>query len=216
MSTSWSETATEICSDALMHLGVISTGESIGGDELAQALRALDSVLKELPLYGYSWPKLSSETAFTWVSGQTIALPADFYAFPTLWITSSGSKTALTQITHAEWIANPGRSLATGTPSHFYVSPDKYVWLYPTPTSAPTLTLQYQKVIDDAAGSSAPNIPQYWINPLGYGVAHELGLKYYSSTPALHAEIAQRWQAKRDRALESSISMAPISFCVAD
>ena len=76
MSTSWSETATEICSDALMHLGVISTGESIGGDELAQALRALDSVLKELPLYGYSWPKLSSETAFTWVSGQTIALPA--------------------------------------------------------------------------------------------------------------------------------------------
>lgn len=87
MSTSWSETATEICSDALMHLGVISTGESIGGDELAQALRALDSVLKELPLYGYSWPKLSSETAFTWVSGQTIALPADFYAFPTLWIT---------------------------------------------------------------------------------------------------------------------------------
>lgn len=216
MSTNWTETATEICSDALHHLGVLDVVEDAGGEELALALRALDSVLKELPLYGYSWPKLSSETAFAWVSGQTIALPADYFAFPSIWITSSGNKSALTQLTHAEWIANPGRSLATGAPTHFYVSPDKYVWLYPTPVDAPTLTIQYQKIIDDASGSTTPNVPQHWINPLGYGVANELTLKFSSTPPDVRAEIANRWAIKRERALEYSISTAPISFSVDD
>lgn len=216
MSTSWTETASEICADALRHLGVLAEGETIGASELSLSLRALDGVLKELPLYGYSWPKLSSETALTWVSGQTIALPADYFAFPVIWIASSGNKSALTQLTHAEWVANPGRSLATGTPSHFYVSPDKYVWLYPTPTSAPTLTIQYQKIIDDAVSGSSVNIPQHWINPLGYGVANELSLMFTSTPPDVRAEIAQRWAIKRERALEFSIASESISFTVAD
>lgn len=216
MSTSWTETASEICADALRHLGVLAEGETIGASELSLSLRALDGVLKELPLYGYSWPKLSSETALTWVSGQTIALPADYFAFPVIWITSSGNKSVLTQLTHAEWVANPGRSLATGTPSHFYVSPDKYVWLYPTPTSSPTLTIQYQKIIDDAVSGSSVNIPQHWINPLGYGVANELSLMFTSTPPDVRAEIAQRWAIKRERALEFSIASEPISFTVAD
>jgi len=216
MTTSWTETATEICSDAMLHLGVLDPTESIGGEELAIALRALDSVLKELPLHGYSWPKLSSETAFTWVSGQTIALPADYFAFPSIWITSSGNKARLTELTHAQWVENPGRSLATGDPTHIYVSPDKYVWLYPTPTTAPTLTIQYQKIIDDSVAGSAPNVPQHWINPLGYGVANELSLMYSSTPPDVRAEIAQRWAVKRERALEYSISFAPVSFSVED
>ena len=216
MSTSWTETASEICADAMRHLGVLAEGETIGASELSLSLRALDGVLKELPLYGYSWPKLSSETALTWVSGQTIALPADYFAFPVIWIASSGNKSVLTQLTHAEWIANPGRSLATGTPSHFNVSPDKYVWLYPTPTSAPTLTIQYQKIIDDAVSGSSVNIPQHWINPLGYGVANELSLMFTSTPPDVRAEIAQRWAMKRERALEFSIASESISFTVAD
>lgn len=215
MTTSWTETATEICSDGLRHLGVLRVGGTPRSSDFSNALRALDSVLKELPTFGYSWPKLSSEAAFTWASGQTIALPADFLAFPEIWITSSGNKTRLTELTHAQWVANPGRSLATGAPTHFYVSPDKYVWLYPTPTTAPTLTLQYQKIIDDSAAASSPDVPQYWINPLGYGVADQLSLTY-SAPQDVRLEIAQRWAAKRERALEFSISSGPISFSVDD
>jgi len=215
MSTTWTLSADQICTDALQHLGVLGEGEAASGGDMAIALRALDGVLKELPLSGYSWPKLSGEVALVWVSGQTIALPADYYAYPVVWRTVTGSKTLLVQYTHAQWIALIGRALATGAPTGFYISPDKLVYFYPTPTVDPVATLQYQKIVDDASLTLSPDLPQYWVNPLGYGVANELALKY-GAPQDKRVEIAQRWAFKRDKALESSIASEVISFGVAD
>ena len=215
MSTTWTLTAQDICTDALQHLAVIGEGETVNAADMLLALRALDSVLKELPLSGYSWPKLSAEVSLTWVSGQTIALPADYFAYPVAWRTTDGSKPLLEQYTHAQWIALAGRTLATGTPKGFYIGPDKLLYLYPTPTVNPVVTLQYQKIVDDSVSTTAPDLPQYWLNPLGYGVANELTLKYELSQDK-RVEIAMRWSAKRNMALENSIASEVISISVAD
>lgn len=215
MATAWTLAAAEICTDALEHLGVIGDGEPATGGDMQTALRALDAILKELPLVGYSWPKLSSEAALTWTTGQTIALPTDYYGYPTAWKTVNGQKVPLTQIPHAQWVAMPTRSSVTGEPHSFYIGPDKALYLYPTPTVNPSVSLQYQKLVDNADQMAQPDIPQYWLNALGYGVAHELAFKF-SVPPAKAAAIEQRWMAKRATALESSIASEPISFEVRD
>lgn len=210
MTTAWTLAAAEICTDALEHLDVIGDGEPASGSDMQLALRALDAVLKELPLSGYSWPKLSGEVALTWVSGATIVLPVDYYGSPVAWRTVGTSKTPLVQIPHGRWIKMVGRD-ATGQPSHFYIDPANVLHLWPIPTVDPLVSLQYQRIVDDADATVQPDIAQYWLNPLGYGVANELALKF--GIPDNKAQqVAARWMAKRTLALESSIASEVISF----
>lgn len=213
MSTTWTLLASEVCTDALQHLGVLGEGETASGDQQQIALRGLDAVLKELPLSGYAWPKLSAEASLTWggAAVQTISLPADYYGYPVLWKTLNGSKYQLTPIPHAQWVQMPERT-AAGPVTHFYVSPANVVYLYPVPADEdPVLTIQYQKIVDDAALATTPDVLQIWKNALGYGVANETGLKF-AAPQARRVEIAQRWTAKRQLALSNSIASEVISF----
>lgn len=215
MTTAWTLSAGEICTDALEHLGVIADGETASSSDVQTALRALDGVLKELPLHGYSWPALSAETALVWASVQAMALPVDYYAYPVAWKLSNGFRVPLIQIPHAKWVLMPNRT-ATGTEvTHFCINPAGAFLVYPTPAADPVITLQYQRIVSDADLVASPALPQYWINPLGYGVANELALKY-GVPQDKRVEVAQRWGAKRDRALEVSIGSEVICFDVAD
>ncbi|MFC5550725.1 hypothetical protein [Massilia aerilata] len=214
MSTAWTLAAADVCNDALEHLGVIGAGEAASGDDMQLALRALDAVLKELPLAGYSWPKLSAETALAWTGGQSIPLPVDYFSAPAAWRLVNGRKVALTQVPHARW-AQMCDSGAAGMPTHFYVGPDQVLNLWPAPDTDPVVKLQYQRIVGDADGTVTPDVPQYMLNALGYGVANELILKF--DTPDAKAQvIAARWQAKRAAALEYAIESAPICFEVRD
>jgi hypothetical protein len=214
MSTAWTLAAADVCTDALEHLGVIGAGEAASGDDMQVALRALDGVLKELPINGYVWPKLSAETALTWTAGQTIPLPADFFGAPVAWRLVDGKKVPLAQLPHARWIQMPDRA-AAGTPTHFYVAPDNTIALWPVPETDPAVTLQYQRIVDDAEETVQPDVPQYMLNALGYGVAHECVLKF-DTPPARAQTIAERWMSKRAAALEYAIESAPICFEVRD
>lgn len=214
MSTAWTLAAAEVCTDALQHSGVIGAGEVANGDDMQAALRALDAVLKELPLAGYCWPKLSAETALTWAAGLPMPLPADYFSVPVAWRLVDGRKVLLIQIAHARWVQMGDRS-AAGAPTHFYIGPDQRLQVWPVPDVDPGVILQYQRVVSDADNTVAPDVPQYMLNALGYGVAHELILKF--DTPAARAQlITERWQSKRAAALEYSIESAPICFEVRD
>lgn len=217
MSTTWTLLASEVCTDALQHLGVLGEGETASGDQQAMALRGLDAVLKELPLYGYAWPKLSAEASLTWggAAVQTIALPSDFYGYPVVWKTLNGQKQPLIQIPHATWVQMTDRTQA-GPVTHFYVSPSNVLSMYPVPADEdPVLTIQYQKIVDDASAAVTPDVLQIWKNALGYGVANETGMKF-AAPQARRVEIAQRWEQKKHLALGSSIPSEPVSFTVAD
>lgn len=217
MSTSWSETAQEICRDALEHLTTVGANDAVDAVDYNKCLRALNSVLKALPLYGYTWPKLSADTALTWAIGtpQTIDLPADFYNYPVIHSTQNNEKVRLGQIPHSQWVNMRDQTVTAQFPTSFYISPDKKVYFYPVPTQDPVATLQYQKIIDDAAASTVPDMLQIWTNPLGWGVADELSIDYGINAQD-RIEINARWNAKRTLALESSISYEPIVISVDD
>lgn len=215
MSTAWTLAAADVCTDALEHLGVIGAGEVASGEDMQVVLRALDGVLKELPLVGYSWPKLSTEASLAWTAGQTIPLPPDYFGAPVAWRLVDGRKVQLAQVPHARWTQMTDRSSAAGIPTHFYISPDNTLYLWPTPDSDPIVSLQYQRIVGDADSTAQPDVPQFMLSALGYGVAHESVLKF--DTPLARAQtIAERWQSKRAAALEYAIESAPICFEVRD
>ena len=214
MSTSWTLTATEICRDALEHLQVVGANETVSASDQQIALRALDGVLKELPLAGYVWPKLSGEVALTWggVGVQTMVLPTDYYNFPVAWKLLNGEKVPLRQIVHANWVQMTNRA-ATGPVTHFYISPAGVFYMYPTPIEVtdPAVYLQYQKIVDDADASLTPDVLQIMKNPLGYGVANELKFKF-ALDKSERDDIERTWIQKRSMAIESAMSYEPISF----
>ena len=217
MPTAWTLTANEIFSDALEHLNVLGAGETPSAADVAVCLRALDGVLKELPLYGYNWPKLSGEIALTWGGAgvQTVVLPTDYYNYPQVWKLVSGQRSPLKQIPHGDWVLMPDRAVA-GLVTHFYISPDKALYLYPTPpTTDPALTLQYQKIVDDASSNVTPDVLQILKNPLGWGVANELSMKFGLGKQD-RDDIERKWNLKRTLALESAISYESIVMDVDD
>jgi hypothetical protein len=210
MPTSWSLTATEMCSSALGHLGVLGAGETASSSDVTLCLQALDGILKELPLPGYSWPKLSAEVALTWAAGAAIALPSDYYGHAVAWKLLNGQRVPLTQINHADWVRMIDRA-ATGTISHFYISPGNTFTGWPVAAADPSVTVQYQKIVDDAVLATTPDVLQYWKPALPWGIAHELALDYGLDAQT-RGEIAQRWLAKRGAALASSIPSETICF----
>lgn len=211
--TSWTLTANQICEDALGHIGALGAGDSIRSEDQNRALRALNAVLKELPLAGFTWPKLSEQVAIAWVPGSPSEVPDDYYGYPCVFKTVNGKKVPLVELTHAQWLALD--QSATGEPSHFYLTPANQVTFWPVPSADPVAVLQYQRLIDDANLSVSPDLPGYWVNALGYGVADEISLTYGLDQPT-RMEIANRWAMKREAALQNSISSAPICFTVAD
>ena len=213
MTTSWTETAGQICSEALVILGVIAPDETPTYSDMNSALRALDNVLQELPLRGYVWPALTAEASLAWVSGNTVTLPADYYANPALWSNVSGSRVQLEQMTHPHWMTLKDTS-PVGTTTHFYINPVGTCYLYPEPSVDPVLTLQYQRLIADSSQFAASDVPRILIGALHYGVANELIIAYGRMDIAQQVEA--RWMQKRELAFQSLINEAPITFMVSE
>lgn len=204
MSTSWTLTAGEICTDALEHLGAIGEGETPSAGDMQTCLRGLDGLLKELPTFGYHWPALAAEAPLVWTGANPFMLPDDYFNYPFVWTRITGERVPLQQMTHAQWSNLNGYPVVSaGGVTHFYITPQKTLYTYPNIGADPVIAIQYMKVLDDASLAVSPSVLQIWKNPLGYGVANEVALKF-GATRERREEIAIRWIDKRDRALTSS------------
>jgi hypothetical protein len=214
VTTAWTRTAGSICNEGLQQLGVLAAGQTANAEDFQAALDALGAVLKELPVYGYAWPALSSETTLTWSSGTpgSVSLPDDFYGYPVVY----ANGVPLQPLRFTDWADLPSRMPTTdGAPSGFYVSPDNVLRLYPVPTTDPVLTVLYQRIVPDVASGDSTGLSPYWVNALGYGVANELLFKYGIPEPRA-SRIEKRWEMKKALALASSVSNEAISHQVAD
>jgi hypothetical protein len=62
--------------------------------------------------------------------------------------------------------------------------------------------------VSDADDTTQPDVPQYMLNALGYGVAHECVLKFDTPPPRAQ-EIAQRWMRSAPRRSSTRSSPPP-------
>lgn len=218
MTTAWTLTAGDIVEGALELCQAIAAGEAVSAEDSALCLRSLNGILKELPLHGIGWPKVSSaNSSIAWSIGtpSTVSLPADFFGVPVLRYTdAAGVLQPLRQITKREY-EELNAAATAAYPQYFYLAPSNAVYLWPVPTLDPVLKLTYQAIVSDATLTATPDIQQAFLNGLQYWLAEEVKLKF-DVTGQLSKEIAQKAMEKRFLMQQWSVEIVPLSFSVAD
>ena len=218
MSTTWSLTSLDIVKGALELCEAIDLDQEPSAEDATVCLRVLNGVLKELPLHGIDWPKVSSTTtAVTWsgVTPSVVAFPADYFAVPVLRYTDPNSVLQpLRQIRKVEFERLSNTATAV-YPQYFYVAPDGSVNLWPTPTQNPNLKLTYQAIVSDATLTVTPDIEQAFLNGLQYWLAEEIKIKF-GVPPQKSAEIRTKFMEKRALMQQWAVEVAPIEMTVDD
>jgi len=216
MTTAWTLPAADIIVDALQIVGVIGAGQTASPGDHATCMNALQSIIKELPLHGVCWPKVTTDPVTLAWSGATpdqVTLPADYFGVPQLAYTVNGNRVAVAIIAKAAYDALPNPA-ATGTyPTHAYIAPNNICRLWPVPSVNPALKLTYQAIAIDATLMARPDVAQTWIAGLGLWLAYEICPKF-AVDMASRQDIERRFLARRALMLAYAAETAPITFGV--
>lgn len=194
MSVTWTLTRERIADKALEKCQALASGGTPDAADRALALEALDSILKELPWHGYSWPKtVSGQAALTFTAAtQTVSLPADYYGNAIItYLDASLNEIGLPLVALLEWNRIVRKTDTAAYPIYGFLDNFNVLWLWPIQTANVTAKISYQKVIDDTAASTSPNLSSAWIRGLVTGVAAEIGDEF-----SVQAQKIDRWDKK--------------------
>ena len=214
----WSQTTIEVIRGALQLCQAIGVGENINDEDSDLCMTALDGVLKELPIHGYSWPQVAaSPESLAWTLSTPCILvpPADYFGAPVLKYTdASGKAVELGRLSKPAFERLDLTETAV-YPKYYYVSPDLSFNIWPAPTQDPGLTLTYQRIVPDLILTAPPDVQQQFKNCLQYLLADEISLKY-GVPQAERQEIGVRASYKRGLLLQWATDQAPITIDVID
>lgn len=180
MSTTFTRTREQIGAIVLNKLGVLSSGETADSNDLTIVYQALDLRLKELFVLGLQYWKLSpAATTITMTASTTsFALPSDFNIAHTLTIQDSNLDILMEVISHEDYARISDKS-AVGFPQKAHIDvTNKLVYLWPLPNTLMYGKLTYEKIVDDTASSTAPNIPVELMRSLADVVARDVAFSF--------------------------------------
>lgn len=193
MTTTWNLTREQIAKAALRKVGNIARGETPSQDDLNIAYEALDGILKELPLYGYSWPQIATAPAALTLLANvpTVSLPSDYYGNPIVtYLDASGNEISLSLLSLSEWNEIIRKTDASAYPQFGYIGPDNVLHVWPVQTTNVSARLMYQKILSDTSPNVVSGIDQTMVQGLIYGVSAEIGDEFNAT-----AEQISRWTA---------------------
>lgn len=215
----WSLTRERICDKALEKCGRLGIGRTVNADDRNLCLEALDSILKNLLWYGYSWPKLASGSSpLVLTAGlASIALPTDFYSSEHInYVDTSGNEVPLPPaITREEWASIPLKTTQASYPQKVYIDNFHVLFPWPRTNQSVTLNVYYQKVILDSVASSAVDLDSPWILGLVYGVAAEIGDEF-GVDPKKVARFEVKWREERALGIMNEAPPGPDRMTVSD
>lgn len=216
MSTSWSITASDIIRGALEVNGAIDPTEPVSAEDSEMCLRAFNGIIKEMPLHGLSWPKLSSTAvSLTWsaVTPGLATPPADYFGMPVLKYTAANGRLyELKQLSRAKF-ERCDLAQTAPYPEFFYEAPNRTFTYWPTPTQDPGAKLDYQAIADDIVLTAAPDVQQAYLNMFELWVGDKISLK--CQTPAqTRVEINARMKEARELVKQWAVDLAPLDFTV--
>lgn len=214
----WSQTTIDVIKGALQLCQAIGVGENVNDEDSSLCMAALDGLLKELPIHGFSWPQVTASAdglAWTLSTPCVLVPPTDYFGAPVLKYTdASGRAVELTQLPKTAFEALDLTQTAV-YPQYYYVSPDLAFNIWPAPTQDPGLTLTYQTIIPDLILTATPGMQQQYLNALQYLLADEISLKY-GVPQAERVEIAARATQKKFLLTQWATDQAPICISVVD
>lgn len=199
MTTTWNLTREQIAKAALRKVGNIARGETPSQDDLNIAYEALDGILKELPIYGYSWPQISAAQAVVTLvaATATATLPTDYYGNPILtYLDAGGNEVPLPLLSLAEWNDIIRKTEPAAYPQFGYIGPDDVLHVWPVQTANVSARLIYQKVLPDTSANAVSGVDETMVHGLTFGVAEAIG-DDFNATPEQMARWLGKWAERR-------------------
>lgn len=218
MATAWTVPTQEIIRDALEIMAVYGADETVSPEDYDTSMRTFQNLLKELPIHGWSWPKITvAPVTLVWsaLTPAQVPMPDDYFGVPQISHTVNSANVDLYVINKFEYDQLPEPDKTAEYPTHIYIAPNNVGYLWPVPTVDPVLKLTYQAIVLDAEQTVQPDMLQSCLGALTIWLAYELLPKF--DVPAQKAQdIGQRFVLKRNLMLGYATETAPICIQVAD
>ncbi|WP_035819855.1 hypothetical protein [Janthinobacterium sp. RA13] len=216
MSTTWTLTAQDAITDALQIVGVIGAGQTAAPDDYTVCMNALQNIIKELPIHGLSWPKITAApVVLAWSAGTPaqVAMPVDYFGVPVVSYTADNANIDLQVIPKVDYDAIQQPDYVAARPKKIYIAANGVGYLWPVPAANPGLSMTYQAIGIDAALGAMPDVAQTWLGLLGLWIANDVSIKFGVNLGD-RQDIERRFLARRGLALAYATESAPISFGV--
>lgn len=177
MSTSFTRTRQQLAAMVLRKLSALGNGDTADSDDLTIVYEAMDLRLKEFGDLFTPWWKVSGATTDLSLTASVayVAAPSDIAHPISLAIRDGSDDLPVTFIDHRKYQAIQTKT-DTGTPEQAFYDPvQSRFYFYYTPDSAYTAKLTYQKLADDTADGSAPDVPVSAMRSLRNILCYDLG-----------------------------------------
>lgn len=192
MTVAFTRTREQLAQTVLRKLGVLASGETPTADDLTITYEAIDMRLKEMHRLGVFWRKVSpSATSFTITANtaSTTHAIADLLFPISMTVTVNGLEYPVDIIGQAQYNSIADKT-QEGEPMYAAHSGSAFLF-WPVPIANRTAKLVYEKIADDTATSTAPDVEVSMLRCLKDLVVYDLMDTYPSSETTM-----QRWAAE--------------------
>jgi hypothetical protein len=196
MSIAFTRTREQLCTMILAKLSAIAAGETASAEDVAVVYEAIDLRLKELHRMGIFWRKVDKVPLSFTIPANTVSASATAdILFPiSMKVTVNSQDDPVTIIGIKEWA-----SIADKT---YQGDPVKCLWkggseflFWPIPTTSRTAKLTYEKIVDDTAANTAPDVEVSMLRWLKDIIAYDLGDEFGVPEAKM-----RRWLPEAERA----------------
>lgn len=200
----WTLLRERLADKGLEKIGRLGAGETSAAEDRNLCLEALDSILKNLAVHGYKWPKtINTPYSANFAIGvQTATLPQDFYNLISMnYVDTAGNEHFLFPITTREWNDITNKTVAGGNPQKAYIDNFNVLHIWPVPSVATVVKIYYEKVILDSVASSAVDLDAAWMLAIPYGIGAEVGYEFEVPQTRLD-RVTAKWTYERDMLIQ--------------
>ena len=198
MTTSFTRTREELGAMVLRKLRTLARGGTAAAADLTIIYEAVDLRLKEMHRLGIYWRKVpTAAVSFSVSAGVNSASATADILFPIqMTVTDTSRDSPMDIIGIREYAALPDKT-QTGLPTKAMWQRDSTFVLWPVPTATTTAKLVYEKIADDTAASTAPDVDVAMLRWLKDIIAYDLGDDFGMPNDVLlrfkvEAEIAEK------------------------
>lgn len=196
MSVTFTRTREQIAKLALSKLRVIDPKQALKASDADTAYEAIDLRLKELHAMGELWRKVSGTTSqnLTLTAGQqTATAPTDLLLPLKIMARLNGDDYQVEIIGPMQYAAIPTKT-EQGEPLYAFLSGGSF-YFWPVPNKSGTASLTYEKIIDDTAQNTAPDVGQAFMRALVDLVKYDLADQYHVEEARMSRYAAEAAQA---------------------
>ena len=175
MTTSFTRTREQIATKVLSKI-TQSGANSVSSTDAALIYEALDLRLKEMHKLGIYWRKVNkTPLEFTITANINSASASADILFPVaMHLTDTSNEAELRIIGALEYASIPNK-LDSGIPEKVLWNGSAEFIFWPVPTSNTTAKLTYEKIADDTAASTSPDVDQSMLKSLIDIIAYDVG-----------------------------------------